>query len=127
MGKILMAIGFAVALGLPAAAAPLIPGDYREWEKTTKTPLNYPIPGHLDHYRIPYINSMGTRVEVVTRDGRVSYAYPKGTVIVKESYEGLEAPKPGDKPIRIYAMIKDPENPMARGGWVWVLRDVAQG
>jgi hypothetical protein len=116
-----------LALGLPAFTAPLIPDDYRSWEKTTQAPLDYPIPGHLDHYRIPYINPTGTGVEILTHAGRVTYAYPKGTVIVKESYQGLTAPKPGDRPVRIYAMIKDPENPKARGGWVWVLRELPTG
>jgi hypothetical protein len=127
MGKLVMAISFALALGLPVAAAPLIPEGYREWEKTTSDLLNYPIPGHLDHYRIPYINSIGTGVTVETKGGRRTYTYPKGTIIVKEAYQGLEAPKPGDKPVLIYAMIKDPGNPKARGGWVWVLKDVVAG
>ncbi len=80
MGKLVIVISLALTLGLPAAAAPLIPDDYREWEKTTRTPLDYPIPGHLDHYRIPYINRIGTGVEIVTRDGRVTYTYPRASV-----------------------------------------------
>ncbi len=86
MGKLVTAISFALALGLPAASAPLIPEGYRDWEKTTSEPLNYPIPGHLDHYRIPYINGIGKGVAVATREGRLSYTYPKGTIIVKEAY-----------------------------------------
>jgi hypothetical protein len=127
MGKLLTVLSLALALGLPAGAAPLIPGDYRGWEKTTKALLNYPIPGHLDHYRIPYINRIGMDVKVETKAGRVTYAYPKGTIIVKEAYRSLAAPKPGEEPVLVYAMIKDPENPNARGGWVWVLKDTTTG
>jgi hypothetical protein len=63
----------------------------------------------------------------VSKEGRRTYAYPKGTIIVKEAYRGLQAPKPGQEPVVIYAMIKDPGNPKARGGWVWVLKDAAVG
>ena len=127
MGKLVTLVSLTLALGLSAGAAPLIPGDYRAWEKTTNVVLNYPIPGHLDHYRIPYINRIGMGVKIETKAGRVNYTYPKGTIIVKEAYKGLAAPKPGEEPVLIYAMIKNPENQKARGGWVWVLKDMATG
>ncbi len=124
MSKLLRALSLLIVLGFPVSATPLIPQGYREWEKTTSGPLDYPIPGHLDHYRIPYINGIGTGVTVVIKEGRRTFDYPAGTIIVKEAYQGLQAPKPGDEPVLIYAMIKEPRNPKARGGWVWVLRDV---
>ena len=127
MKTALWALGVMLAVCPSAAADSLIPADYREWEKLTDIPLNYPIPGHLDHYRIPYINRSGTQVSAEDRKGRLTYTYPKGTIIVKETYQGLETPKPGAVPILLYAMIKDPENPKARGGWIWVLWDVAAG
>jgi hypothetical protein len=120
---------FALACALctcaAAGAAPLLPADWSKWMRTTDAALNYRIPGHEDHYRIPYINPVGTAVTTTVKDGKVTWDYPKGTIIVKESYQSLLPPVPGEKPLRLYAMIKDPKNPRARGGWVWVLRDVA--
>lgn len=127
MKRVWTAALFAFAFVRSAGPAPLIPEDYRGWEKTTDAPLDYPIPGHLYHYRVPCINAVGTGVKAETKEGRVIYAYPRGTIIVKESYKGLAKPRPGDKPVRVYAMIKDPTNSKARGGWVWVSREGADG
>ncbi|MDP1990483.1 MAG: hypothetical protein Q8K00_05615 [Syntrophales bacterium] len=33
------------------------------------------------------------------------------------------APLAGAKPLRVYGMIKDPQHPKARSGWVWVVRE----
>jgi hypothetical protein len=120
-----LAIVLAVSVCADAAAAPLLPRDWARWTRTTDVVLNYRIPGHEDHFRIPFINDTGKAVTTTVRDGRTAWEYPKGTIILKEAYQGLSAPAPGEKPIRLYGMIKDPKNPKARGGWVWVVRDTA--
>lgn len=114
----------AAAVSSAVGAAPLLPSNWSTWDRTTDKVLNYRIPGHEDHFRIPFINAIGTAVTTSVKAGRVVWEYPKGTIILKEAYQGLTAPAPGEKPIRLYGMIKDPKNPKARGGWVWVLRDL---
>lgn len=120
-----LVIVLAVFACAAAAAAPLLPGDWSKWTRTTDLLLNYRIPGHEDRFRIPFINDVGKAVTTTARDGRTVWEYPKGTIILKEAYKDLTAPAPGEKPISVYGMVKDPKNPKARGGWVWVVRDVA--
>lgn len=124
MSKALAFSVLAAAIASAAGAAPLLPSKWSTWPRSTDAVLDYRIPGHEDHFRIPFINEIGTKATTSLKDGRVVWEYPKGTIIVKESYEGLAAPGPGEKPIRLYGMIKDPKNPKARGGWVWVVRDM---
>ena len=68
----------------PQAKKYEIPEDYRSWKQTTNIELNYPIPGHLEHYRKIYINQIGEAVEVTMLEGKKQYNYPTGTIIVKE-------------------------------------------
>ena len=100
----------------------LTPSGYRTWATTTGETLNYPIPGHEEHFRRIYINSIGEGVSVSQRNGKAYYTYPAGTIIVKDIFESLE-PLPGAEPFQQTVMIKDPRNPKARGGWLWVVRD----
>ena len=61
----------------------LIPELYTDWSRLTDVELDYFIPGHESHYRIPYINEKGKEVTVSTNSsGRVTYDYPEGTIIV---------------------------------------------
>ncbi len=103
-----------------------VPEGYRGWKQTTNVVLDYPIPGHENHWRRIYINSTGEGVTSETREGRGYDAYPEGTIIVKEIYPGQE-PKENDTPVGLAVMIKDTDNYLARGGWVWVDHDVATG
>lgn len=96
-----------------------IPDDYDSWQRLNDIELNYPIPGHESNYRIIYINDIGTGGFTAEQGG-----YPDGTIIVKAVYEGLE-PEPGAKPVMLTGMIKDPDHENARGGWVWVMKDVS--
>ncbi len=89
----------------------LVPEDYTNWEKLSDKPLTYPIPGHMDNYRIIYINEKGSEVK--------NNSYPDGTIIVKEVYSGLEY-KTDDKPIDLTIMVKDSDNPEGFGGWLWL-------
>ncbi len=100
----------------------LVPEDYKNWTVTVDN-LNYPIPGHENHGRKIYVNDVGKRVTARNKNGRVYYSYPKGTIIVKEIYPRLKVNR-GDKPISLTVMIKDPDNPLSRGGWLWVVKDM---
>ncbi len=97
--------------------------EYRSWHQPTDIPLNYPIPGHADMYREIYMNSIGEAVEKKIINGRQSYLYPVGTIIVKEIYNGLDAPDSGEQPIRLTIMINAPEHPQALNGWLWLDAD----
>ena len=108
-----------------ASAAPLLPANYATWEKPTVIALNYAIPGHLDNYRVIFINKTGTTVKPASVSGKVRWDYPKGTIILKEVYTGLQTPAKDAKPIRLYGMVKDTVNPKAKGGWLWVVKDLA--
>jgi hypothetical protein len=102
----------------------LVPEDYSGWKLLTETKLNYFIPGHESHYRIPYINTIGEQVEISTdTDGKKQYIYKKGTIIIKEIYPTLQL-REGESPIALTVMIKDPGHPNAQGGWVWIVKDL---
>jgi hypothetical protein len=107
------------------AAPPLLPANYAAWDRPTTITLNFAIPGHLDNHRVIYLNKIGTTVQPASVSGKVRWDYPKGTIILKEAYAGLLAPAKDAKPIRLYGMVKDPGNPKAKGGWLWVVKDVA--
>ncbi len=100
----------------------LVPEHYTDWAITADH-LNYPIPGHESHYRRIFINPTGEKVTTEKKNGRLFYTYPKGTVIIKEIYPTL-TPAKDTKPISLSVMIKDPENPKARDGWVWIIKDL---
>jgi hypothetical protein len=103
-----------------------IPQDYPSWQRTTEKDLDYMIPGHGDTIRRIYINDIGTEVEISQEEGRDLYNYPEGTVIVKEHYPSQSAAE--NKEIEsITAMIKAPQDPRARGGWLWLSKDPDTG
>jgi predicted small lipoprotein YifL len=119
----------AVLLGICACKdgeqGPLIPpsSEYQSWEQTIGVILDYPIPGHEDNSRRIFINRAGTEVAVQRRQNKVYWDYPRGTIIIKEIFQGLEH-KEADLPFQITAMIKDPEDPRSRGGWLWVAKNL---
>ena len=102
----------------------LIPAAYRAWQTPTNLHLNYPIPGHEDHYRKIYLNAIGATVQPVSQNGRTVYAYPVGTIIVKEMYAGHDEPQPNEQPVHLTSMIKAPADTRALSGWLWVVTDV---
>ncbi len=51
---------------------------------------------------------------------------PVVTVIVKEVYASAK-PMPEDEPIQLTIMAKQPQDPRAQGGWVWVTKDLPDG
>jgi hypothetical protein len=105
----------------------LVDFDYSSWKKTTDVALNYFIPGHEGHYRIPYINKTGENLEVsVDERGKKSYNYPEGTVIIKEIYPTLQL-RENDKPMMLAVMIKNKDHEHAQGGWVWIVKQLDTG
>lgn len=105
------------------AAGPLLEINYAGWEKTTDAPLDFPIPGHESRHRVIYMNRIGME----HRGKGLRSDYPDGTIVLKEIYEGLEAPAAGEKPVMLDIMIKDRDASDARGGWRWIVRDGASG
>jgi hypothetical protein len=128
MKRFVRALAFFLIPAIPAAAAaPILPEDYRGWERTTTAVLDYRIPGHQEGFRIPYINAVGTGVKTEIKGGRVTWTYPTGTIILKEMFKAGGPPAKNEKPLRLYGMVKDPKNTRAKGGWVWIIRDPATG
>lgn len=109
----------------PSARA-FVSDDYATWGRTTELRLDYPIPGHEDNYRIIYMNDTGFRFSRTGAGRNERVEFPEGTVIAKEVYAG-SSPEPGARPTMITAMIKDADNPDARGGWVWVAKNLSMG
>lgn len=120
--------GLVVSLGgcRKEEAGPLLPGEYRSWDRTTDQVLDYPIPGHEDRGRRILINSTGTGAAASSESHRVSWEYPAGTIIIKEIFAGQEV-REAEQPLMLTGMVKDPDHPQARGGWVWVVRDMTTG
>ncbi len=75
--------------------------DYHSWKKTTTVVLDYPIfPGHQNRFRVPRMNEIGFTAKPTIENGKNRWAFPEGTVIVKEVYA---TPKPaaGEQPIQL--------------------------
>jgi hypothetical protein len=119
---------FIASYAASCAAPPrptLVPDGYRSWSLTTNVRLDYPIPGHEDRYRVIQMNEKGftfTRAEGPS--GRVDF--PEGTIIAKDIFP-TSNPGPTDLPVMLTAMIKAPSDPDARGGWLWVIKDLSSG
>ena len=105
----------------------LVPADYRSWSRATERPLDYPVPGHLDNYRVVYANDAARRWSTETRDGRTIVTYPAGAVFVKEVYAGSGRPAEGASPQMLTVMVKAPGDRRAVRGWLFVTRNPATG
>ena len=70
-----------------------------------------------------FINEAGTNLELSEQSGQVIHKYPEGTTILKENYPTAES----TAPTQLTVMIKSPNDMRARGGWLWVAKDVATG
>ncbi len=105
---------------------PLVPADYSDWARVNRIELDYPIPGHMDQYRVIYINDTGSSVAITDRNGRLFYDFPEGTIIIKEIYSTLN-PSEDEDPHSLTVMIKNPDHPDAREEWLWIVKDTASG
>lgn len=104
-----------------------LPEEYRTWNMTTETVLNYPVPGHRDNCRMIYINTIGESPKISEQNGRVHHEYPEGAMIVKEVYKGLDPPEEHEEPFELTVMLKAPRHPKAQQGWLWIMKDVESG
>ncbi len=68
-----------------------VPADYTDWYRLDVTGN---VPGHGDTYRIIYANDVARLFGTVI-DENIIYAYPPGSIIVKEIHE-LDGDQPGD-------------------------------
>lgn len=124
-------LGLAAILGFIASCAGdgtperLLDIDYSSWDRTVEETIQRQIPGHGDSYRRIYINEAGTNVQRVQVDGRVRLNYPVGTIVLKENFPVV--PEEATGPPSIAAMVKDPDHPDARGGWVWIAKNPETG
>ncbi|WP_052078468.1 cytochrome P460 family protein [Spirochaeta lutea] len=100
----------------------LISPDYRNWNQTTDTVLDFTIPGHGSGLRKIYISSAASGVTTQEVNGRLFYDYPQGTQIVKEVYASAQ-PGADEEPAMLTVMIKDRDHPMQRGGWIWLVKN----
>ena len=99
----------------------LVPANYDGWASTIESPLEYEIPGHTMDRRMIYINEIGTRLEITERNGETIHTYPEGTIILKENYPTGDS----EDPAALSVMIKAPKDPRARGGWIWIAKNIA--
>ena len=95
-----------------------VPEDYAQWERTTDTRLDFPVPGHGSGLRKIYIDPTGQTVEPPEGSDE-AWQYPDGTIIVKEIYPSPE-PSDGVAPDSLAVMVKSPQDPRSRGGWLWI-------
>jgi hypothetical protein len=102
------------------------PADYTTWKRTTDAVLDYPIPGHENRLRIPRMNPLGWTAVPAVVDGKARWDFPEDSVIVKEIYASAK-PAPGEAPIQLTIMAKDPKDPRAQGGWLWITKDLPGG
>ncbi len=126
--------GLALAIGavlLALSCAPKAPEvyaspEYPTWARTTRTVLDYPIPGHMNRLRIPRMNALGFTATPLADGDRQRWDFPEDTVIVKEVYASAK-PAAGERPVQLTIMAKDPKDPRAQGGWLWITKDLPDG
>mgnify|MGYP006272803175 CR=1 FL=1 len=97
---------------------PLVIEDHSGWSRTTTATLNFPVPGHGAGERKIFINPRGEEVEQ-PESASEPWNYPEGTVIVKEVYAEPDPPEDAP-PSSLAIMVKAPDHPSNRGGWVWI-------
>lgn len=116
-------IAAALAIGCTEPLPLLDETDYTTWEQTTDQILDFAVPGHGSGLRKIYADSLvfGQSLEA---DGDIHY--PSGSIFVKEVYP-TASPTAEDQPAMLLAMVKAPEDPRSRGGWIWLSRDPENG
>jgi len=101
----------------------LIPPNWGSWERLTAPGLPGPIPGHEEPIRVTYVNPLVETARMVTQNGVPSLEYPAGSIIVKAGFKGAAAAGQAELPAKLYVMVKNPADPRARGGWLWIVRN----
>jgi len=125
--RTLVIIGsLALLLGVTGCSEPeepLLSHPYTEWNATTGQVLDFTVPGHGSGLRRIYANPIVFETPL-SETGEITY--PAGAIFVKEVY-GTPAPSAEETPAMLVGMVKAPDDPRSRGGWVWVTRNPADG
>lgn len=108
-----------------AERPPLLPAGHGNWRTTTDVRLDYPIPGHEDRFRVIRMNEKGFGFSGSAGEPG-GFVFPEGTIIAKDIY-AVSDPGPDDRPAMVTAMVKAESDPDARGGWLWVVKDLEKG
>ncbi|MFW6251448.1 MAG: cytochrome P460 family protein [Alkalispirochaetaceae bacterium] len=103
----------------------LVRTEHDGWARTTTDSLSFPVPGHGSGERRIFINEVGERVEPPS-SREEGWDYPQGTVILKEVYPSPDPPQDAP-PDSLAIMVKQPDHPMSRGGWVWIVKQPGSG
>jgi hypothetical protein len=98
----------------------MVTTEHEEWARTTTNPLTFPVPGHGAGERRIFINPLGESVEPPASPEE-AWEYPEGTIILKEVYPSPDPPEDAP-PDSLAIMVKQPDHPMSRGGWVWLVK-----
>jgi len=106
--------------------SPMVAAERSGWKPTHDVELDYPIPGHEDKYRRIFMSPEGEKPKIEIVKGKTSYRYPDGTQVVKEIYDSGKF-REGAKPVALTVMVKRPDHPLSRRGWIWILKDNASG
>jgi hypothetical protein len=125
-GLCALALSSALCGCVKAAEEIYAPDDYPGWARTTAILLNYPIPGHENRLRIPRMNAKGFTAAPRAQGGKLVWDFPEDTTIVKEVFASAN-PAPGEKPIQLTIMAKDPTDKRAQAGWLWITKDLPDG
>jgi hypothetical protein len=117
----------AMVLSCTRQGGELVPTDYDVWARSTERELDYPVPGHLDNYRIIYVNDKGRQYTVQAEEGHSVTTFPPGAMFVKEVYTGMGRPAEGTAPAMLTVMLKAPDDPRSQRGWLFVVKDPSTG
>ena len=107
----------------PTEEERLLEVDYRGWRQSTNVTLNFPVPGHGAGLRRSFVDDAGFETEPA-EDGSITY--PSGTIFIKEIYASADPPE-GAEPVSMAGMVKAPDDPRSRGGWIWISRNPSTG
>lgn len=107
----------------PEEEARLLDVEYRGWRQSTNATLNFPVPGHGSGLRRVFVDDTGFETDIA-EDGSITY--PAGTIFIKEIYAEPDPPEDAE-PVSLAGMVKAPDDPRSRGGWIWISRNPESG
>lgn len=122
----ILALGPALTACAPKDSKIYAPPEYTSWAPTTQIVLDYPIPGHENRLRLPRMNQTGMQTKPRVVDGRITWDFPAGTIIVKEVY-ARPKPSPGEAPLQLTIMAKYPRDKRSQAGWLWLTKSLPDG
>jgi hypothetical protein len=95
--------------------------EYRGWKKGSPAPITGPLPGHGAGARLIYGNGIAFSPLVVKgKGGDGSFEMRDGSVVIKESYGGID--RIGVEAPMLTIMLKLKEHPLAQEGWLYFVK-----